>query len=66
MEFPGNPWYGPDRVIYLRPLSDTAELSADPEAFVKNHEQKVIPTHSRLPPPPDEPDRGERREREGG
>jgi hypothetical protein len=21
MEFPGNPSYGPDRVIYLRPLS---------------------------------------------
>uniref|UniRef100_A0A0E0GCZ5 Uncharacterized protein n=2 Tax=Oryza TaxID=4527 RepID=A0A0E0GCZ5_ORYNI len=21
MEFPGNPWYSPDRVIYLRPLS---------------------------------------------
>uniref|UniRef100_A0A0D3FAN9 Uncharacterized protein n=1 Tax=Oryza barthii TaxID=65489 RepID=A0A0D3FAN9_9ORYZ len=21
IEFPGNPWYSPDRVIYLRPLS---------------------------------------------
>ncbi|KAM0925236.1 hypothetical protein ACQ4PT_004342 [Festuca glaucescens] len=34
-----SPWYGPDRVLYLGPLS------ADPETFAKNRELEVI--HSR-------------------
>ncbi|KAK8524596.1 hypothetical protein V6N12_029459 [Hibiscus sabdariffa] len=32
----GSPWYGPDRVLYLGPLS------ADPETFAKNRELEVI------------------------